>query len=192
MILLTLALLAQTAPPPPPAPSDAAPPVATAPPADEPAQVHHFADFVDRHLISLDPDLGKAAIGLRQGERTFSIKDDDFVQAFSLVPEAQAMARKAQEDLRTSTLLQIGALVAVAAGSAALVMVPLLGAGLMIPLLIAGAVLDLAGVVLLIVGLPFALSANTEFIKALSAYNHGLLKLRPGDSDGGGLTIPMP
>lgn len=191
-------LLAQVAstPPPPPAVEDSSKPAAVAgaipAPADEPAQVKAFAQFLDRHLLTLDPDMTQGAFRIRQKERLFSLKDDDFPTAFALVPEAQAQALKAQENLRISSTLQIIGLVSVGIGSAALVVVPLIGS-VSLALLVVALVLDLVGLALVLVALPFALNSTTQFTSAVAMYNRGLLDLRPPDRESsGGLTIPLP
>lgn len=167
--------------------------------SDEPAEVKLFAQFVDRHLLTLDPDMSQGTFRLRQRERVFSFKDEDFADAFKLVPEAHALAVKAQENLRMSSFFQIAGLSSVGAGSALVLLAPLLASTAFVPLLIAGLVLDIVGVVLVLVALPFAISAQTQFMSAVATYNKGLLDLRPvGEAPArpaaaaGGLTIPLP
>ncbi|MDP3503881.1 MAG: hypothetical protein Q8S33_26320 [Myxococcales bacterium] len=167
------------------------------PPADEPAEVKAFAQFVDRHLLTLDPDMSQGALRLRQREHTFSLKDDDFPDAFKLVPEAYGLAQKAQENFRTSSTLQIVGLAALGGGTALVLLAPLLASGAFLPLLIAGLVLDLVAMTLVLVALPFSISASTQFTSAVATYNRGLLDLRPmpdapGRVNAGGLTIPLP
>jgi hypothetical protein len=167
------------------------------PPADEPAEVKAFAQFVDRHLLTLDPDMSQGTLRLRQREHTFSLKDDDFPDAFKLVPEAYGLAQKAQENFRTSSTLQIVGLATLGGGTALLLVAPLLASGAFLPLLIAGLVLDLVAMTLVLVALPFAISASTQFTSAVATYNRGLLDLRPmpegpGRVNAGGLTIPLP
>lgn len=196
---LTLLLTqAPTTPPGPPA-SEAAPPSVEAVKAgtNEPAEVKAFAQFVDRHLLTLDPDMSQGSFRLRQRERVFSFKDDDYPDAFKLVPEAHELARKAQENVRLASVFQIIGLSAVGAGSAVIVIAPLIASAAFLPLLIAGLVLDLVGLVLVLVALPFAISAQTQFMSAVATYNKGLLDLRPPPDPqlagpGGGLTIPLP
>ncbi len=204
MMLTVVCLLVSQAP--------SAPPVVTAdtattapvpsseamkPPADEPVEVKAFAQFVDRHLLTLDPDQTQGTLRLRQREHAFSLKDDDFPDAFKLVPEAHGLAQKAQENFRTSSTLQIVGLAALGGGTALVLVAPLLAAGAFLPLLIAGLVLDLVALTLVLVALPFAVSASTQFTSAVATYNRGLLDLRPmpegpGRVNGGGVTIPLP
>lgn len=166
------------------------------PPADEPVEVKAFAQFVDRHLLTLDPDSTQGTLRLRQREHTFSLKDDDFPDAFKLVPEAYGLAQKAQENFRTSSTLQIVGLAALGGGTALVLVAPLLAAGAFLPLLIAGLVLDLVAMTLVLVALPFAISASAQFTSAVATYNRGLLDLRPMPEGpgrvNGGLTIPLP
>jgi hypothetical protein len=206
MIAAVVALLVTQAPvtsppsPPPPTPEVATSPTVAAVKASagEPAEVKAFAQFVDRHLLTLDPDPSQGAFRLRQRERVFSPKDDDFLDAFKLVPEAYALAQKAQENARLASIFQIAGLSAVGVGSALIVIAPLIGAtGIFIPLLVAGLVLDLLGLVAVVIALPMSLSAGTQFLSAVATYNRGLLDLRPPPEPGlappsGGLTIPLP
>lgn len=205
MIAAIVALVvSQTPAPAPPTPPPAAPEPAPATAeavkatAAEPAEVKAFAQFVDRHLLTLDPDASQGAFRLRQRERVFSPKDDDFIEAFKLVPEAYALAQKAQENARLASIFQIVGLSAVGVGSALIVISPLIGAaGLFLPLLVAGLVLDLVGLVAVVIALPMSLSAGTQFLSAVATYNRGLLDLRPPPESGlapaqGGLTIPLP
>lgn len=206
MIAAVVALLVTQAPvttppsPPPTSPEPSASPAVEAvkPIAGEPAEVKAFAQFVDRHLLTLDPDASTGSFRLRQRERVFSPRDDDFLDAFKLVPEALALAQKAQENARLSAIFQIVGLSAVGVGSALIVIAPIISAsGVFIPLLIAGLVLDLLGLVAVVIALPMALSAGTQFLSAVATYNRGLLDLRPPPEPGlappsGGLTIPLP
>ncbi|MBL8923826.1 MAG: hypothetical protein JNJ54_33530 [Myxococcaceae bacterium] len=200
VVAVLIAQTAVTAPPsPPPAPEPGPATVeAVKAPASEPAEVKAFALFVDRHLLTLDPDTSTGSFRLRQRERVFSPRDDDFIDAFKLVPEALALAQKAQENARASTIFQIVGLSAVGVGSALIVIAPVISAsGVFIPLLIAGLVLDLLGLVAVVIALPMALSAGTQFLSAVATYNRGLLDLRPPSEPGlapapGGLTVPLP
>jgi len=204
MISTLLCLLVSQAPSTPPVVTagDAAPTTlvpsseAMNAPPDEPGEVKAFAQFVDRHLLTLDPDMTQGTFRLRQREHVFSLKDDDFPDAFKLVPEAYGLAQKAQENLRTSATLQISGLASVGGGSALLLIAQLLASGAFLPLLIAGLVLNLVGLVLVLVALPFAISASTQFTSAVSTYNRGLLDLRPVPEGpgrvNGGLSIPLP
>lgn len=200
--LLVCLLLAQTPPPaPPPTPAPVVleeagkppPPREAIPaPADEPGEVKAFAQFIDRHLLTLDPDMTQGMFRIRQRERLYSLKDDDFPLAFSLVPEAQAQAIKAQENLRLSSTLQLIGLVSVGVGSAALVLVPLIAA-VTLPLLVVALVLDVVGLALVLIAVPFAINSTTQFTSAVSMYNRGLLELRPAEREGGaGLVVPLP
>jgi hypothetical protein len=204
MFVTLLTLLVAQAPSTPPVVTAAdAPAATTAPsteamkaPADEPLEVKAFAQFVDRHLLTLDPDMSQGNLRLRQREHTFSLRDDDFPDAFKLVPEAYTLAQKAQENFRTAGTLQIVGLSALGAGTALLLAAPLLASGAFFALLIVGLVLDLVAIVMVLVALPFSISASTQFTSAVATYNRGLLDLRPmpepGRATGGGLTIPLP
>jgi hypothetical protein len=113
------------------------------------------------------------------------------------VPEAYGLAQKAQESFRTSSTLQIAGLATLGGGTALLLVAPLLATGAFIPLLIAGLALNLVAATLVLVALPFSISASTQFMSAVATYNRGLLDLRPipegpGRVTGGGGSIPLP
>ncbi len=203
MISTLLCLLVSQAPSTPPVVTAGnAAPTALAPssealkaPADEPAEVKAFAQFVDRHLLTFDPDMTQGALRLRQREHIFTLKDDDFPDAFKLVPEACGLAQKAQDNFRTSSTLQIAGLATLGGGTALLLVAPLLATGAFLPLLIAGLALDLVAATLVLVALPISISASTQFMSAVATYNRGLLDLRPmreGPVSNGGLSIPLP
>lgn len=189
--LLVSALLTQAPPPPPVTPEPA---VAVKASPSEPAEVKAFAQFVDRHLLTLDVDAAQG-FKLRQRDRVISLRDDDFAEAFKLIPEAQTMAQRAMESLRTGTVLQIIGLVAIGVGAAVVALSPLvLTAGALIPLLVVGLVLNVAALVLVLIAVPYLMAANNQFTSAMAMYNRGLLELRPVSApvDTGGLTIPLP
>lgn len=168
--------------------------------ANEPAEVKAFAHFVGRNLITFDPDMAQGQLRLRQRERVFSLKDEDFHEPFALVPEAQSIAQKARESFRMGSIFQIVGLVTSGAGVVPVLLLPLvLSGGGVLPLLLVGLGLQIVGLVFVLVALPFLMSAQTEFLSAVATYNRGLLDLRPvGESPGrelgapGGLLIPMP
>lgn len=193
-IFVSLLIFAQaplTAPPAPmPVPPDAAPPEAVAPGA-EPPDVKLFAQFVERHLLAVSAS--NTGFEVRQRERVFRLQDEDFSSAFSLVPEALAQAKVAHDDFLLSSRLQIIGL-AVTGAALGVVLVATLVRVAVLPLLIAGLVASGAGLVLSLIALPFALSAQTKFFSAAAAYNRGLLDLRPSTTSppGGGLTLSLP
>jgi hypothetical protein len=201
MLSLALALVvAQT--PPPLAPAEGAP--APAPSGEvmrassnEPPEVQAFATFLDRHLLSFDLDQTTGVTGLkvRQRERLFALRDDDFAQAFKLVPDAFASAQKAHEAYRLANLFQIVGLSISGLSLALVVAAPLLVAsGAYLPLLAAGLVGSLVALVLVLIAVPFSMTANTAFLNAVATYNKGLLDLRPvpvGEVPQG-VSIPLP
>jgi hypothetical protein len=198
MLSLALALVvAQT--PPPMTPADTAPPPApsseaTRPPPNEPPEVQAFATFIDRHLLTFDLDQ-TTGLKVRQRERLFALRDDDFAEAFTLVPDAFTSAQKAHEAYRLANLLQIIGLSVSGVSLAVVVAAPLLVAGgAFLPLLAAGLVGSLVALVLVVIAIPFSMTANTAFLNAVATYNKGLLDLRPvpvGQVPQG-VSIPLP
>ena len=193
MTLLVLSLLLAQAPltvPPSPASPDVTVPEAVAPGA-EPADVKLFAQFVDRHLLAVSAS--GSGFELRQRERVFRLQDDDFPNAFTLVPDALMLARVAHEDFVLSSRLQVIGL-AITGGALVAVVLATLVRTAILPLLITGLVASGVGLVLSLVALPFALSAQTKFFSAAAMYNRGLLDLRPSALSplGGGLTLTLP
>ena len=145
-------------------------------PGAEPPEVKLFAQFVERHLLSI----GAAGNGfeLRQRERVFRIQDDDFESAFTLVPDAVASARMAHDDFILASRLQIIGLAVVGAALVVTIAATLVRT-VILPLLIASLVGSGVGLVLSLIALPFALSAQTKFFSSIATYNRGLLELRP-------------
>lgn len=192
MTLLVLSLWLAQAPltaPPPPVSTEAPGSEAVAPGA-EPADVKLFAQFVDRHLLAVSAS--GSGFELRQRERVFRLQDDDFPTAFTLVPDALMLARVGHDDFVLSSRLQVIGL-AITGGALVAVVLATLVRTAILPLLITGLVASGVGLVLSLVALPFALSAQTKFFSAAAVYNKGLLELRPAASSlSGGLTFALP
>ena len=150
-----------------------------------------FAEFVDRHLLAIGAS--GSSMEVRQRERVFRLQDDDFETAFKLVPEAFASAQQAHSDFLVASRLQIVGLAVVGAALAVTVVSTLVRV-LLVPLLIASLAASGVGLVLSLIALPFALSAQTKFFSAVAGYNRGLLELRPPQNPalGGGLTLALP
>lgn len=196
MITLALSLLlTQT-----PAPLVTPPPEPITPPAvaatqNEPPEVKAFSEFVGKHLLTIN--FAQGSFEVRQRERVFRLQDDDFASAFTLVPEALAMAQVAHDDYVMGMRLQIGGLIVVGASLVAILVAPLLPS-LLLPLLIASLIGSGIGLVVTLIALPFMLSAQTKFFAALASYNRGLLDLRPPPPTSalvplqGGLTFALP
>jgi len=164
MVLPALLLvLAQTPPP--------------LPDSTEPLDVEGFSEFVDRHLIAITP--GAGGLELRQRARAFRLTDDDFSTAFALVPEAEALAVKAKDDAVSARTFNVaGNLLTGASGAGAVAMI-FLPATALVPALIATGVGLVVALVLLLIALPLAASAQSRFFDAVSTHNHGLLQFRP-------------
>jgi hypothetical protein len=159
-------------------------------PGAEPAEVKQFAQFVERHLLAVGAS--GAGFEVRQREHVFRLQDEDFEAAFTLVPDALNLARASHEAFVLSARLQITGLAVVGAGLVATLVATLVRSAV-IPLLVGSLVASGAGLVLALVALPFALSAQTKFFSAIATYNRGLLDLRPPQLPlGGGLTLALP
>ncbi|MDP3153567.1 MAG: hypothetical protein Q8N23_12895 [Archangium sp.] len=160
-------------------------------PGAEPPEVKLFAEFVDRHLLAIGAS--GSSMEVRQRERVFRLQDDDFETAFKLVPEAFASAQQAHSDFLVASRLQIAGL-AVVGAALAVTVVSTLVRTLLLPLLIASLAASGVGLVLSLIALPFALSAQSKFFSAVAGYNRGLLDLRPPQNPalGGGLTLALP
>jgi hypothetical protein len=207
LAFVTLTLLLSQTPPPvvpvDPLPAPGPSPEAVRPSPAEPAEVGAFARFVEQRLISVDFDLTTSggALGVlkvRQRERVFSLRDDDFSEAFHLVPEAMMMAQRAQEAFRTASTLQI---IGLSLSGAALLVVGLgpvlVGFGAWLPLLVGGLIASLVGLIVALVSVPYSVSANTAFVSAVARFNKGLLELRPAPASawtpsGGGVEFTLP
>ncbi|MDX2010128.1 MAG: hypothetical protein SFW67_08060 [Myxococcaceae bacterium] len=203
MLSFALALVvSQTAPPIAPAPEGATTTLVPSaevmrPPPNEPPEVAAFASFLDKHLLTFDIDQ-TTGLKVRQRERLFSLRDDDFADAFKLVPEAFTSAQKAHEAFRLANIFQIVGLSVSGLSLAVVVLAPLLiSGGAFLPLLAAGLIGSLVALVLVVVAVPFAITANTAFMSAVASYNKGLLDLRPMPPGGPGavpqgVQIPLP
>lgn len=197
MTSLLLAVLIAQAPavttppnttPPPLAPPTTEPIAPTPPSASEPPEVKLFAQFVERHLLSVNAS--GAGFEIRQRERVLRLQDDDFETAFTLVPGAFADAKVAHEDFVTASRLQIIGLALTGAALGATV-VAVIVRSIVLPLLVTALIGSAVGLVISLIALPFAISAQTKFFGAIAAYNRGLLDLRPSPL-AGGLTLALP
>ena len=160
-------------------------------PGAEPPEVKLFAEFVERHLLAIGSS--GSGIEVRQRERIFRIQDDDFETAFKLVPDAFVSAKQAHSDFLVASRLQIAGLAVVGAALAVTVVFTLVPT-LLLPLMIASLAASGVGLVLTLIALPFAISAQSKFFSAVAGYNRGLLERRPPQYPalGGGLTLALP
>lgn len=193
MPALLLALLLTQAAPQLSTPPLAPPTTETIVPGAESPDVKLFAEFVQRHLLTI----GASGSGfeVRQRERVFRLQDADFEGAFTLVPDALADARVAHHDFVIASRLQVIGL-AVVGGALVATLITTLIRTAILPLLIVSLVGSGIGLILSLIALPFAISAQSKFFSAIATYNHGLLELRPSPSPGaapvGGLTLALP
>ncbi|MFO0598789.1 MAG: hypothetical protein U0228_26015 [Myxococcaceae bacterium] len=166
--------------------SQAPPPLVESTPAPE--TFTGFADFVDKHLLTLSADGS-----VRQRTRSFRLSDEDFPSAFSLVPESAVLAQEAQRDFLLARTFDVTSTVLLGASTAAALAATLVP-GVLIPLLAASVVGLGVALVLALIALPLAHAAQAKFLDAISAHNHGLLEFRPASGpelqlQRGGLTV---
>lgn len=172
--------------------SQTPPPLSEAvPPGAEPPEVKLFAEFVDRHLLAIGAS--GSSMEVRQRERVFRLQDEDFETAFKLVPDAFVIAQQAHSDYLIASRLNVAALVVVGVALAVTVVATLVRV-VLLPLLVASLVASGVGLVISLIALPFALSAQSKFFSSVASYNRGLLDLRPPQNPalGGGLTLALP
>lgn len=130
-----------------------------------PTEVKAFAEYVDRHLLLLET----RGFTIRQRERVYHLGDDDIGQAFALVPEAQALALKAQKNFRIASTIT-----GIATGAAlSLVLLPVLAT--IPPAAVATLILSGLGVATMLLAVPFQLIAQAQFTSAINVYNRALL-----------------
>jgi hypothetical protein len=175
-----------------------APAEAMSPLPGEGSEVKAFAQFVDRHLLAFEPDSWQGSLHLRQRERVLTVRDDDFTDAFRLVPEAASLAQKAKDNFAISVVLQTIGL-SVAGVGLGLVLVATLFSSAFLPLLLTSLVADLVGLAVVLISVPFQATAMTQFTSAVATYNRGLLDLRPPSqalsvpgAPEGGLVLVLP
>lgn len=159
-------------------------------PADEPAAMRDFAEFVDHRLLVVE--LEQQGMSLRQRERVVRLSDDDFADLFALVPEAQALALKAQKAYRIGAALQVGGVAVSLGGMTTMVVGTLFFNPLSLSVgIVGGGLAALAGSLLLAIAQPFMLEAAKAFTSAVATYNRGLLDLRPsGSSQAAPVVVP--
>ncbi len=135
--------------------------------------------FLKAHLIEFDFRANKGLVLTQNGRD--SRFGESIVDAVALVPEAVTIARAADADYLKARWLTYGglgvALLGTVVTNLALVV---LGSSAFVGVLIAGAAVTLVGLVLVLVGLPFAISAQSEFMKAISVYNQALIDRATG------------
>lgn len=167
------------APPAPPASTEAAPgPVeAVAPSPDEPPEVGQLAQFVSRHLLSVD--IGMGGLKVRAADRAWGLGESP-AAAFHLVPEAMHLAESAEHDFAVARVLEVGSLAVTGVALAATLVTTLVARASMVltVALISLAAMGLA-LVAAIIALPFELAAQEHFLQAIAIHNRGLLDLRP-------------
>lgn len=158
----------------------------------ESPEVTLFAQWAQRQLLSVN--VAQGGFEVRQRERVFRLQDDDFADAFSLVPEAHQMAVLAHDSFIIGKRFQIAGLVVSCVAPGGLILASLLmSSALLMPLLVAALATAGVGLVLALIALPFMLTAQSKFFAALASHNQGLLELRPPPVvNAGGLTLTLP
>lgn len=141
-------------------------------------EVGAFSAFVDRHLLVANVTFN--SLEVKQHDRVFRVEDEDFEEAFKLVPEtlALALARSGREQYLLSNTLQTIGLVFLGAAVVPIVLTVVLS-GALIPLLIAAAGGFAVSLAFSVMAGPIALAAQEKLFSAVGSYNRGLLRLTP-------------
>lgn len=158
----------------------------------ETPEVTLFAQWAQRQLLSVSVSVGPD-FAVQRGARVFRLRDDDFAEAFALVPESRGMAVVARDAFVTGQRLQFVGLLTACLAPAAMLVASLGPAAFLLPLLVASLVASSVGLALTLIALPFMITAQEKFFAALASHNHGLLELRPPPVvNEGGLTLRLP
>lgn len=152
--------------------------LAQSPPPLPASETEGFSEFVDRNLLAIAPGMG--GLEVRQRSRTFRLSDDDFSTAFALVPESEELAVRAQDNSRKARSFNIAGNVLIGASAGGALALALIPTSALVPMLVATGVGLVVALVLLLVALPLAASAQAQFFDAVSVHNHGLVQFKPG------------
>ena len=152
----------------------------SAPQADEAASIR---SLIDSQLISVSAANGWGATFSR-GERKFRLADEDWRTAFTLVPEAQALALSAREASELGnrlfligTIIELGGLFGASGLLVASVLVGAVSVTAIVVAAFACVGLVLVGAVVSLLAVPHLMRAQEQSYEAVSKYNHGLTKL---------------
>ena len=161
----------------------------------EPPETTALRAQIDTGLISVN-QVGWQTT-LRQGERSFSLSDEDWSTAFALVPESQALARSLKESydfgmtmFRVGIAIELGGLLG-AGGLAVMALVigtAVLPVATIVVLALVCAGLGLAGAIVAVIGVPALMRAQGQTLELVSTYNHALTR-QPVQQPG--LVIPL-
>lgn len=150
--------------------------LAQSPQVPQSPEVGAFSAFVDRHLLVANVTFN--SLEVKQHDRVFRVEDEDFEEAFKLVPETLALARSGREQYLLSNTLQTIGLVFLGAAVVPIVLTVVLS-GALIPLLIAAAGGFAVSLAFSVMARPIALAAQEKLFSAVGSYNRGLLRLTP-------------
>lgn len=150
--------------------------LAQSPQVPQSLEVGAFSAFVDRHLLVANVTFN--SLEVKQHDRVFRVEDEDFEEAFKLVPETLALARSGREQYLLSNTLQTIGLVFLGAAVVPIVLTVVLS-GALIPLLIAAAGGFAVSLAFSVMAGPIALAAQEKLFSAVGSYNRGLLRLTP-------------
>jgi hypothetical protein len=149
----------------------------------QPDEAASLRNLIDTQLISVSGANGWGATFSR-GERKFRLADDDWRTAFTLVPEAQALALSAREASEIGnrlfligTLIELGGLVGASGLLVASVLVGAVSMTAILAVAFACVGLVLVGAVVSLIAVPHLMRAQEQSYAAVSTYNHGLTKL---------------
>ena len=135
-----------------------------------------YQQFVEERLLSIHLVDGLTAV--RTPQRTFKLMEPEFVEAFTLTPELQGLAKEVQSlALTASTLTYISLLPTGFALISAVLSMAIRSA--LIPLLIVAAGMLVVSVVLLVIGVVKSNEFTLKFYDLVERHNHQLLQLRP-------------
>lgn len=147
---------------------------------DSPESVRQF---VDQRLMSFEFAGGWNA-RVRQGSHSFTLTDENIADAFTLVPEAHALALSMTESYqRGMRVFRVGTAIemAGAVGALALLIVSVAGAAIALDVIIGLALgcagLGLAGAVVSLFAIPDLARAQAQQYEVVATYNHGLTRL---------------
>lgn len=148
----------------------------------EPPEALAVRAFIDDHLISIESGARRQ---LRQGDRHFTLLDDEWLRAFELVPTAHALAMDMKQSyargmalFTAGLVMQLGA----CAGAGVVAVLGLAGAAATIgtaALIVTALVFAGVGVVGAIIAafaVPLLGKVDAQLFEVVSTYNHGLTR----------------
>ena len=167
---LLAVVISQTAVPPPSAEPDAFPSLQDPQSND----IRLATRFISEHLISLEfsPMTG---MSFRQQDRVYKL-GESLADAMKLVPEAAALAVRADDEFRFYRVTSIVALSLAGVGLGLTLAGALIAtSSLALPLMFAGLACALVGLVASLIGLPASISYQDHLMQAVNTYNQAIV-----------------